>query len=74
MPSREYDLHYDVDYLRVKKSVENSAYCLNESFFWDAVEKCKSLKEFKERAIEWLDMTEVQLEILRKSIVQIGDK
>jgi len=74
MPSREYDLHYDVDYLRVKKEVGQCGYCLNESFFWEAVENCKSLPEFKERALEWLDMTEVQLEILRKSIVQIGDE
>jgi len=74
LPSREYDLHYDVDYLRVKKDVDKSSFCLNESFFWDAVENTKSLKEFKERALEWLDMTEVQLEELRRSIVQIGDE
>jgi hypothetical protein len=67
---KEYDYHSDPEFLTVKKRVDQS-HTIEQSFFYDAIENCKTLKEFRERALEWIDMVELDVGDLRLSIENI---
>ena len=67
---KEYDFHSDPEYLAVKKLIDGG-HTVDQSFFYDAVENCTTLKEFRERALEWIDMVELDVGNIRLFIENI---
>jgi hypothetical protein len=66
----EYDYQSDPEYLAVKKKIDQ-CHTVEQSFFYDAIEHCKTLKEFRERALEWMDMMELDVGDIRLAIESI---
>lgn len=65
--SKEYDFHTDPEYLAVIKQIDQS-HCIDSTFFWDAIANMKNKNDFRERALEWMDMLELEVGDMRLAI------